>query len=452
MIKFFCEQCKRKMGVEDSFAGRRVKCTRCTQVNVVPGTRVEPEGVPDRAKRKSSSRHDSSGKKSKPAAAPFEPAPPVEENVFAKAAAELEGDGGFELNEPPPAPVAPPRPKRASTTTAVAADVSATAAVAPANVPTATGPETFGLHPAAGAAVAVFILAMAFIHRNDFGDNAVNEVSHSIGVMSGELIGGLAISLGVAYAAFRFGSPTRKVASIVFSVMILLIIVSTGNGAVERERVARLKAMKAKMASATAALNVPGEPMSERMKKVTALAELTGQAAEFARGEEKIMLGVVADYNRWESEIWLPYLSAMERVKESGAATINTIKSREDLAQRVALVKAWEQSWSPYSTGRLGLSARLRERLASTSLSEEQKSQLHGTLTRNQDQKKLAIELSLEHDASIAVRNVLGLLLSEWDQIERAAEGSVTGFKTPETTAKFNEHMSKLQSLFGSGK
>lgn len=44
MIKFRCANCQQKLGVPDEYAGRRVRCSKCSEPNVVPA--AEPSGQP----------------------------------------------------------------------------------------------------------------------------------------------------------------------------------------------------------------------------------------------------------------------------------------------------------------------------------------------------------------------------------------------------------------------
>jgi len=48
MIKFRCAHCQQKLGVPDEYAGRRIRCSKCSQPNVVPSSRAaaEPAGEP----------------------------------------------------------------------------------------------------------------------------------------------------------------------------------------------------------------------------------------------------------------------------------------------------------------------------------------------------------------------------------------------------------------------
>jgi phage FluMu protein Com len=45
MIKFRCTECHHKMGVDDRHAGRKVKCSKCGQVNQIPELPVQEDAV-----------------------------------------------------------------------------------------------------------------------------------------------------------------------------------------------------------------------------------------------------------------------------------------------------------------------------------------------------------------------------------------------------------------------
>ena len=47
MIKFYCSQCAQSYRVSDEYAGKRVKCKNCNQVNTIPQAGDETVGSGD---------------------------------------------------------------------------------------------------------------------------------------------------------------------------------------------------------------------------------------------------------------------------------------------------------------------------------------------------------------------------------------------------------------------
>ena len=50
MIKFRCANCKQKLGVPDEYAGRRIRCNKCSQPSVVPQPHTAIEEVTAKSK------------------------------------------------------------------------------------------------------------------------------------------------------------------------------------------------------------------------------------------------------------------------------------------------------------------------------------------------------------------------------------------------------------------